>query len=79
MQAGHILYFEDIFQHISRTRVAKDIGFNNDRMKNLIFYEVDGWVIRDLNRLAELFEVEEVVMVKLVMDQYLRDKKKKKK
>lgn len=79
MQAGHIKYFEDIFLHISRTRVAKDIGFNNDRMKNLIFNEVEGWVVRDLYRLAQLFEVEEASMLQLVNEQYLRDRKKKKK
>ena len=78
MSTGHIRTFQDLFKFIPKTVIAKDLGMNYTRFTRLI-ENVDDFILRDLFRLAELFEIDELAVLNLVHQQYLADKKGKKK
>src|SRR5689334_7405698 len=68
---GDIKTFTEIFDHIPYTRVAKAIGFNNDRMKDLITPAgMIHWNLADLIILAGKFDIEVKQMFDLVYATY---------
>jgi len=78
MSTGHIRNFQDLFKFIPKSVIARDLGMNNTRFSKLI-QNVDDFILRDLFRLAELFEIDDLALLNLVHQQYLADKKSKKK
>jgi hypothetical protein len=78
MSTGHIRTFQDLFKFIPKTVIDKDLGMNYTRFTRLI-ENVDDFILRDLFRLADLFEIDELALLNLVHEQYQMDKKSKKK
>jgi hypothetical protein len=78
--AGHITSFREIFDQdvIPKSIVARDLGINNVRFTRLMF-NVHKFAFEDMFRLATILEVEEQVITVLIVQQYLMDKKSKKK
>ena len=76
ISAGRIHHFRDLFHFIPKTIVAHDLGINNVRFSRLM-HNVEGFVLTDLLRLSTLMEIEPVIMLGLILDQYAADKKVK--
>ena len=78
IDTGYIKSFGDIFNVIPKSVIARDLGMNNLRFSKLM-KNVDLFLLRDLFRLATFLEVEETVLMNLIYQQYVIDKKNKKK
>ena len=78
ISTGYIKAFRDIFDIIPKSVVARDLGMNNIRFTALMT-NVDKFLLKDIFLIAALIEVEEDVLVGLILQQYLLDKKIKKK
>jgi hypothetical protein len=78
ISAGYIKTFREIFDTVPKSVIAADLGFNNDRINNLMA-NVDRFIVKDLFKLASLIEVEEVEIMKLICNQHVVDKKGKRK
>lgn len=76
ISAGRILHFRDLFHFIPKTIVARDLGINNVRFTRLID-DVQEFSLVDLLRLAVLAEIDPILLLQLVVDQYVGDKKTK--
>jgi hypothetical protein len=75
---GYIKFFREIFDTLPKSVVARDLGMNNIRFSKLM-NNMDLFLLRDLFRFASFLEIEETVLLNLVYQQYLADKKSKKK
>jgi hypothetical protein len=78
ISAGYIKTFREIFDTVPKSVIAADLGFNNDRINNLMA-NVDRFIVKDLFKLASLIEVEEIEIMKLICNQHTVDKKGKRK
>ena len=78
ISGGHIKSFREIFDTLPKSVIARDLGINNLRFSKLI-NRVDLFLVRDLFRLATFLEVEEMVLMDLIYQQYVTDQKNKKK
>jgi len=76
ISAGRIKHFRDVFNYIPKTVVAHDLGINNVRF-NKLMDNVEGFLLRDLFRLAAFMEVEPSVLMGLILEQNATDKKGK--
>lgn len=70
---GFVQSFRDIFEIIPKTRVSRDMRINNLRFTRLI-NNVDQFVLKDIIRMAALFEIDEELMMKMIHHQYKADK-----
>jgi hypothetical protein len=77
ISAGGITSFRDIFKFLPKSIIARDLGMNNVRFTKLM-NNVDDFMIRDILRLAEFFEIDALTMYSLINQQYIEDKAKKK-
>ena len=77
MAGGFIHSFQDIFVALPKSVIARDLGMNNVRFTRLM-NNVDLFLLRDLFRLADRLEVDEMIIVNLICQQYKTDKNKKK-
>ena len=64
----------EVYDTVPKTVVARDLGFNSDRITKL-FNNVELFYLKDLFKLADLVEVDEMDILKLVCNQYQLDKK----
>ncbi|HJU45209.1 MAG TPA: hypothetical protein VJ647_00435 [Chitinophagaceae bacterium] len=78
IESGYIHYFSEIFDNIPPSVVARDMGFNYNRLAKLIT-RVDGWLLKDIYELSSMFGIEDMTMITLIHNQHLRDKKNKRK
>jgi len=80
ISSGHIRSFREIFDQdvIPKSVVAQDLGINNVRFTRFMF-NVQKFAFEDMFRLATIVEVEEKVIADLIVQQYLLDKKNRKK
>lgn len=78
ISGNYIKTFSEIFDTVPKSVVAKDLGFNNERISGLIT-DVDRFIVKDLFKLAALIEVEEIEIMKLICNQHAIEKKLKKK
>jgi hypothetical protein len=72
---GAIKVFSDIFTHVPKTVVARDLGKKGDRFTQLITKELDGFTLRDLFLMANFCGIKETQMLDLVMKEYLANKR----
>lgn len=77
IDGGFMKSFRDIFEIIPKTRVATDLGMNNKRFSRLM-HHTDEFVLVDIFRMARLFDVQEDSMLKMIIDQYRDDRRRKK-
>lgn len=75
--AGGQLQFNDIYTHITKAALVKDLGINFYRLEKII-RNVQEIKLDEVYTLARLIGVEEKVLLDLAHAQYLADKKKKK-
>lgn len=78
ISGNYIKTFREIFDTVPKSVVAKDLGFNSERI-NRLMNEVDRFIVKDLFKLASLIEVDEIEIMKLICNQYTTDKKGKRK
>lgn len=78
ISSGYIKTFRDIFNAVPKSVIARDLGINNMRFTKHMF-NVHKFTLEDIFNLANLLEVDEDTIVNLVIQQYLLDKKNKKK
>lgn len=78
IEGGYIKSFLDIFDTIPKSVVARDLGMNNIRFTKLM-NNVDLFWVRDLYKLAFYLEVDGMVVLQLVHQQYQNDRKDRKK
>jgi hypothetical protein len=76
MDAGHIKSFQDIWNVIPKTVIAQDLGMNYTRFSKLID-KVEFFMIRDMVRVAALFEIDDKSFIDFVYQQYNDLKKRK--
>lgn len=77
IESGHITEFREIFDTIPKTIVATDLGTNYKRLLRLV-ENVDQFKVSDLYSLADMFDVDRLAIMKLVVKQSDSDGKKKK-
>jgi hypothetical protein len=80
ISSGHIKLFREVFDLdvIPKSVVARDLGINNVRFSKLMV-NVHKFAFEDMFRLAAILDVEEKVITDLVVQQYILDKKNRKK
>lgn len=74
--AGQI-QFKEIFEHIPKSVLVKDLGINFYRLEKII-RQVQKIELEEVYALARLIGVEEKVLLDLVHGQWVADKKRKK-
>jgi len=72
IDGGYVIKFRQIFDSIPKSVLYKHLGMNSVRFKNLMFH-VDLFVVKDIFRMANYFEVDNDVMLKLIYNQYIED------
>lgn len=77
ISGGYIKAFQDIFDTLPKSVVARDLGMNNTRFTKLK-NNVDLFSLRELFRFASYLEVDDMVLVDLVYQQFRANKKGKK-
>jgi len=75
IETGKITTIQDFFKYVPKTIVAKDLGKKIDRFTILI-NKVEGFTFDEVYRLAKIFEVEEIEMVKLIHEEHVKNKNK---
>lgn len=78
IQGGYVKTFSEIFDIIPKTVVGKDLKIHNVRFTNLIT-NVTRFELGDLYRIAALIDIDEKTILELAHNQYLADKKGKRK
>ncbi|HVU58524.1 MAG TPA: hypothetical protein VHD83_25860 [Puia sp.] len=78
--SGHIKAFREIFdlEVIPKSVVARDLGLNNVRFTQLMF-NVEKFTYKDTFLIAALIGIDEQTITSLIIEQYLLDKRSKKK
>lgn len=77
IEDGHITAFREIFDTLPKSVLYKDLRMNNTRFNNLLEH-VEQFLLNDLFRIAELIETEKANIVKLVLNQFDADNRRKK-
>ena len=77
ISGGYINAFQEIFDTLPKSVVARDLGMNNTRFTKLKD-NVDLFSLRELFRFASYLEVDDMVLVNLVYQQFKTNKKSKK-
>jgi 5,10-methylene-tetrahydrofolate dehydrogenase/methenyl tetrahydrofolate cyclohydrolase len=78
VEGGYIQFFSEIFDNIPPSVVARDLGFNYNRLGKLIS-KVEGWALKDIYELSVMFGIDEMTMITLMHNQHLQDKKNRRK
>lgn len=65
---GGIKKFDDIFEYIPKSTVAKELHMNNTRIQNLINYPLN-LSLKEVDRLATLFGCTSDKLIKLIRRQ----------
>ena len=81
IETNNITEFRQIFDHIPKSVVARDLGTNNNRMTRLIA-NVEQFTILELYTISKLVEIDFKTFLNLVTNQFLNvinEKKNKRK
>lgn len=76
IEGNQLKQFRDMFEHIPKTTVNRDLGINYKRFSE-ISKDIKGFKLGELYTLAHLIGVDEKAVVDLAHTQYLADKVKK--
>jgi len=74
---GQLDSFEEIFDIVPKSVVARDLGMNNMRFSKLIS-DLGRFMLQDLHRMADFIEVDGTILVMLADKQFMANKKRKK-
>ncbi len=75
---GQIEAFRNIFDIVPKSIVARDLGMNNTRFTRLIT-NVNHFTMDEMINIASFIEVDGKIIIDLIWDQYLVDRKAKNK
>jgi hypothetical protein len=75
VEAGHIIYFEEIFNYLPKSVLGLHLGINNNRMNKLKVHP-DQFSLGDLHKIATLVETKPMLIVDLVFAQMEQSKLK---
>lgn len=78
IEGESLKHFREIFEHIPKTVVNRDLGINYNRFTDII-KNVQGFKLGELYTLAHLIGVDEKIIVDLAHAQYMADRKSRKK
>jgi hypothetical protein len=81
IEAGHVTEFKQVFDHIPKSVVARDLGTNNNRMTRMITH-VEQFNFLEVFKISGLIDIDFRILLNLVATQFLNsmnDKKNKKK
>lgn len=73
---GHIKTLIEIFDTLPKSVLAKDLGISLDRFTKMI-NDVERFSVRNLVRIANLIEVDELKIFTLIHNQIIENRKKK--
>lgn len=73
---GHIKTLIEIFDTIPKSVVAKDLGISLDRFSKMI-NDVERFNVRKLFQMAQLIEIDELEILKLIYQQHSVERKAK--
>ena len=65
--------FREIFEFVPKSVVARDLCMNSARFTKLM-YHVDRFILKDLFSIAHLIGISEQRILRLVMDQFDKDR-----
>jgi hypothetical protein len=80
IETGHITEFRQIFDHIPKSVVARDLGTNNNRMTRMITH-VEQFNLHELYKISALIDIDFMKVLVLGATQFLssiNEKKNKK-
>lgn len=72
IDGGYVVKFRQIFDTLPKSVLYKHLGINSVRFKNLMFH-VDLFVLKDIFRMADYFEVDGDILLKIIYNQYVED------
>lgn len=75
---GYLKTFNEIFDTLPKSIVAKDLGLNSTRI-NRVIENIGRFFVDDLFKLAVLLDVPEIKIMELICNQHAADKKGRKK
>lgn len=78
IEGNQLKEFREIFDHLPKTTVNRDLGINYNRFTRLL-KSVQGFKLEELYMLAHLIGIEEKTILELAHAQYLADKAIKRK
>lgn len=78
IEGNQIKEFRQIFEHIPKTTVNRDLGINYNRFTKLL-KSVQGFKLEELYTLAHLIDVDEKIILDIAHNQYMADKSAKRK
>ena len=78
IQAGSITEFRQVFTHVRKTAIARDIHTNNNRITRLISNAED-FTAKELFIISDLWEVDHKIILDLIYNQYSKKGKPGKK
>jgi hypothetical protein len=78
IESGYIDSFSGILETIPKTNVARDLGMHHQTFDKLL-KSPDRFAFKDAIRIASLIEVEDMKIINLIYNQYVIDKKPKRK
>lgn len=78
VEGNQLKQFRDIFEHIPKTVVNKDLGINYTRFTDII-KNVQGFKLGELYLLAHLIGVDEKLILDLAHAQFMADKASRRK
>jgi hypothetical protein len=78
IKGGYIKSFSEVLENIPKTNVARDLGMHHQTFGKLI-NSPEKFALEDAIKIASLIEVEDMVVIQLIYNQYLQEKKPKRK
>lgn len=78
ISGGYIKAFREIFDTLPKSVLAKDMGFSNTRITELM-NNVHRFRLEEIFSIAELMEVDEKTLLDLIYNQHTLDKRAKRK
>ena len=78
ISGGYIKTFNEVLDTIPKTALALDMKIGPARFNKLID-NPESFTLKDIFKIASLIEVDDKIIIDLIYNQYLADKKSKKK
>ena len=77
ISGGYVKTFREILETIPKSTIARDLGMHHQTFTKLIDHP-ERFTFQDAFRIAALLEVENMIVLTLIYEQYAVDKKVKK-
>jgi plasmid maintenance system antidote protein VapI len=78
IKGGHIKSFSEVLENIPKTNVARDLKMHHQTFEKLINFP-EKFALEDAIKIASLIEVDDMVVIELIYNQYVKERKPKRK